>query len=109
MRAFEAAGADVLYAPGLPDLAAIRAVCESVGRPVNVLAGGAGPGRSVAELAACGVRRISLGSALSRAALAAVLRAATEIRSDGTFGFARDSLAYGQLNAAMTGTQVTTR
>ncbi|MFI9269513.1 isocitrate lyase/phosphoenolpyruvate mutase family protein [Kitasatospora sp. NPDC052896] len=101
LQAFEEAGADVLYAPGLPDAAAIRAVCESVGRPVNVLAGGAGPRLSVAELSDLGVRRISLGSAFPRAALATVLRAAREIQQDGTFGFAADALPYAEANRLM--------
>lgn len=101
LQAYEAAGADVLYAPGLPDLAAVRAVCAAVGRPVNVLAGGMGPTWTAAELAACGVRRISIGSALPRAALATVLAAVTEIKEQGSFGFARDALPYKQANALM--------
>jgi 2-methylisocitrate lyase-like PEP mutase family enzyme len=79
LQAFEAAGADVLYAPGLRDLATIRTVCQAVGKPVNVIMGLAGAAFSVDELAAAGVRRISLGSALSRAALGAFLRAAREV------------------------------
>lgn len=71
LQAFEAAGADVLYAPGLPDLEAIRTVCSAVGRPVNVVMGLSGPRYSVAELAAAGVKRISVGGALARAALGA--------------------------------------
>ncbi|MFE1166650.1 oxaloacetate decarboxylase [Nocardiopsis sp. NPDC058789] len=86
LRAFEEAGADVLFAPGLPDADAIRAVCSSVGRPVNVLASGAAAGMSVAELGALGARRISLGSGLSRSALAGALAAAREIAEEGTFG-----------------------
>ena len=101
LQSFEAAGADVLYAPGLPDAQAIRAVCESVGRPVNVLAGGAGPQLGVEELSELGVRRISLGSGLARAALGAVLRAVREIGQDGTFGFAADALPYGEANQLM--------
>ncbi|WP_025620762.1 isocitrate lyase/PEP mutase family protein [Salinispora cortesiana] len=101
LQAYEAAGADVLYAPGLPDLAAVRAVCAAVSRPVNVLAGGTGPTWTAAELAGCGVRRISIGSALPRAALATVLAAATEIKERGSFGFARDALPYKQANAMM--------
>jgi 2-methylisocitrate lyase-like PEP mutase family enzyme len=104
LGAYEAAGADVLYAPGLPDIDAIRAVCAAVDRPVNVLAGGAGPQYSVATLSRAGVRRISLGSALPRAALAAVLRAAREIQYEGTFGFAGDALAYQEVNAWMSQT-----
>jgi 2-methylisocitrate lyase-like PEP mutase family enzyme len=101
LQAFETAGADVLFAPGLPDLDAIRAVCSSVGRPVNVLVGGAGPTHSVSTLSACGVRRISLGSALSRAALATIVQAAGEIQDKGTFEFTRDALPYGEVNRLM--------
>jgi 2-methylisocitrate lyase-like PEP mutase family enzyme len=100
LQAFERAGADVLYAPGLPNLDAIRAVCAAVSRPVNVLAGGSGT-PSVGALAEAGVKRISLGSALSRAALGALVRAAREIREQGTFGFAADALPYAEANGFM--------
>jgi 2-methylisocitrate lyase-like PEP mutase family enzyme len=87
LQAFEAAGADVLYAPGLRDLETIRQVCAALSKPVNVLMALPGMPLSVEQLAAAGARRISLGSALSRAALGAVLRAAREIQEQGTFGF----------------------
>ncbi len=101
LQAFERAGADVLYAPGLPSLDAVRAVCAAVSRPVNVLAGGSGAAPSVAALAEAGVRRISLGSALSRAALGGFVRAAREIKERGTFEFAREALPYGEAGAFM--------
>ncbi|MBV9749719.1 MAG: isocitrate lyase/phosphoenolpyruvate mutase family protein [Acetobacteraceae bacterium] len=101
LQAFERAGADVLYAPGLPSLDAIRAVCAAVSRPVNVLAGGSGATPSVATLAQAGVKRISLGSALSRAALGGFVRAAREIKEQGTFGFARDALPYAEAGEFM--------
>ena len=101
LQAFERAGADVLYAPGLPSLEAIRAVCSAVSRPVNVLAGGSGPVVTVATLAGAGVKRISLGSALSRAALGGLIRAAREVREHGTFGFAPDALPYAEANGFM--------
>jgi 2-methylisocitrate lyase-like PEP mutase family enzyme len=101
LRAFEAAGADVLYAPGLPDLAAIRTVCSAVARPVNVIAGLAGQRHSVAELAAAGVKRISLGSTLARVALGALARAGRELRERGTFGFVDDALSFADANALM--------
>jgi 2-methylisocitrate lyase-like PEP mutase family enzyme len=85
LQAFEAAGADVLYAPGLHDLEDITAVVRSVGRPVNVLTWPGGP--TVAELAAAGVRRISVGGALSYVAMAAVGEAARELLDEGTFAF----------------------
>ncbi len=101
LQAFERAGADVLYAPGLPSMDAVRAVCAAVSRPVNVLAGGSGAAPSVAALTEAGVKRVSLGSALSRAALGALMRAAREIRGSGTFGFAADALPYVEANGLM--------
>jgi len=100
LQAYERAGADVLYAPGLPSLDAIRTICAAVSRPVNVLASGSSS-PSVAELAEAGVKRISLGSALSRAALGALIRAAREIREQGTFGFAADALSSAEANGFM--------
>ncbi|MFD9791649.1 isocitrate lyase/phosphoenolpyruvate mutase family protein [Streptomyces sp. NPDC059070] len=99
LRAFEAAGADVLYAPGLPDAEAIRAVCSSVGKPVNVLAGPAVG--SVKRLAELGVRRVSLGSALTRAALGKVLEAAAETATEGTFGFLASTPSYDRINSLL--------
>ena len=101
LRAFDEAGADVLYAPGLPDLAAIRAVCAVVSKPVNVVAGLAGQRHTVAELAAAGVKRISLGSTLARAALGALARAGREMRDRGTFDFVADALPFADANALM--------
>ncbi|WP_433500442.1 isocitrate lyase/PEP mutase family protein [Sphaerimonospora sp. CA-214678] len=98
LKAYEAAGADVLYAPGLPDLEAVRTVCGAVGKPVNVLAGGS-DGVTVAGLAAAGARRVSLGSALARAALSAAFAAAQEIAEHGTFAFSRGMLTYAEMNA----------
>jgi 2-methylisocitrate lyase-like PEP mutase family enzyme len=98
--AFEAAGADVLYAPGIRDVAALRRVLDAVSAPVNVLAVPA-PGFSVRELSALGVRRVSVGSALSRVALAAVLDAATELRERGTVEFAAKAPTYAALNALL--------
>jgi len=104
-RAFEAAGADVLYAPRLPDMAAIREVCAAVSRPVNVVMGLAGQNFTVAELAQAGVKRISLGSALARAALAGLVRAAREVRDHGSFGFADDALRFADANGFMASRQ----
>jgi 2-methylisocitrate lyase-like PEP mutase family enzyme len=92
LQAFARAGAEVLYAPGLPDLASIRLVCASVDRPVNVVMGLSGPTWSVAELAEAGVRRISVGGSFARAALGALVRAAREVREQGTFGYATDAM-----------------
>ena len=93
LQAFEAAGADVLYAPGLREADAIRTVCLSLGKPVNVVMGLAGTAFSVEQLAGLGVRRISVGSALARAALGEFLRAAEEIRT-GTFAFAERAAPF---------------
>jgi 2-methylisocitrate lyase-like PEP mutase family enzyme len=79
LRAFEQAEADVLMAPGLPDLAAERAVCQAVSRPVNFVAGIPGKSFTVAELAAAGVKRISLATSLYRAAMSSLLKAAQEV------------------------------
>jgi 2-methylisocitrate lyase-like PEP mutase family enzyme len=95
LRAFAAAGADVLYAPGLPDLDAIRAVCAAVDKPVNVVMGLREPHFSVAELSEAGVRRISVGGSFARAALGALMRAAQEVRDAGTFNYAAEALPGG--------------
>lgn len=87
LQAFEKAGADVLFAPGLPDLAAVRAVCAAVSKPVNFMVGIKGKSFSVSELAAAGVRRISLATSLYRAAMTGLLDAAREVQDTGTFGF----------------------
>jgi 2-methylisocitrate lyase-like PEP mutase family enzyme len=96
LQAFDKAGADVLYAPFLPDLAAIKTVCAAVSKPVNVLAGK--PLAAVAELAQAGVKRVSLGGLLSCAALGALLRAAREVKEHGTFSFAKDAASNRELN-----------
>lgn len=92
LQAFEAAGADVLYAPGLPDIDAVRQVCAAVSRPVNVVVGLTGANYSLEELSQAGVRRISVGGAFARAALGEFIRAATELKDHGTYGFARDAV-----------------
>jgi 2-methylisocitrate lyase-like PEP mutase family enzyme len=97
LQAFEKAGADVLYAPGLRDLAMIRTVCMSVGRPVNVLMGFGGAAFGVAELAEAGARRISVGGALARLAYGAVIKAGREMKDAGTFGFASEAIGFAEL------------
>jgi 2-methylisocitrate lyase-like PEP mutase family enzyme len=94
LQAYEAAGADVLFAPGLTRAEDIRTVCASLTKPVNALMGlkGLAEAFSVASLAALGVKRISLGSGLARAALGAFSRAAREVRERGTFAFAEDAI-----------------
>lgn len=109
LRAFAEAGADVLYAPGLPDLAAIRQVCAAVDKPVNVVMGLRGPLFSVAELAGAGVRRISVGGSFARAALGGLMRAAEEVRTHGTFSYARDALPGDRITALMSAGRPSTR
>jgi len=99
LQAYQEAGADVLYAPGLTSKDAIAAVVSAVDRPVNVVMGLQGAQLSLAELSAIGVKRISVGSALSRAALGAFLRAAKEMREHGTFAFAAEAVSYRDLSA----------
>ena len=94
LQAFEKAGADVLFAPGLPDLAAVRTVCSALTKPVNFMVGIPGKSFSVAELEAAGVRRISLATSLWRAAMSGLLAAAREVQEQGTFGYL-DRLAPG--------------
>jgi 2-methylisocitrate lyase-like PEP mutase family enzyme len=99
LQAYQEAGADVLYAPGLTSKEDIAAVVRSVDRPVNVVMGLQGGQLSLAELSAIGVKRISVGSALSRAALGAFLRAAREMREQGTFTFADEAVSYREISA----------
>jgi 2-methylisocitrate lyase-like PEP mutase family enzyme len=87
LAAFERAGADVLFAPGPPDLSAVRAICQAVRRPVNFMVGIRGRSFSVAELQAAGVRRISFSASLYRAAMGALASSAREARERGTFGY----------------------
>ncbi len=101
LQAFAAAGADVLYAPGLPSLEAIRTVCAAVGKPVNVVMGLKGATYTVPELEAAGVKRISVGGAFARAALGAFIRAAREVRDKGTFTFAADAIPHAEASGYM--------
>lgn len=104
LQAFAEAGADVLYAPGLTKAQDIKALCAAVGKPVNVVMGLKSATLSVAELAALGVKRVSVGSSLSRAALGAFLRASRELREHGTFAFAQEAVLYSEANDLMDGT-----
>ncbi|AXC49223.1 isocitrate lyase/phosphoenolpyruvate mutase family protein [Paracoccus suum] len=101
LQAFSEAGADVLYAPGLPDLRAIRTVCDALDKPVNVVMGLRGPNWSVDELSAAGVRRISVGGSFARAALGALYRAAAEVRDLGTFSYADAALPGAEIARIM--------
>jgi 2-methylisocitrate lyase-like PEP mutase family enzyme len=101
LKAFEEAGAEVLFAPGLPDLAAVGAVCAAVSKPVNFMAGIKGKSFSVSQLAAAGVRRISLATSLYRAAMTGFLDAANEVRDTGQFSFLDRCVTTPELNKLM--------
>ncbi|MCG6114323.1 MAG: isocitrate lyase/phosphoenolpyruvate mutase family protein [Mesorhizobium sp.] len=96
LQAFEKAGADVLYAPGIRDIETVRTICASVSKPVNVLAQ---PHFTLAELSDAGVRRVSLGSKLTTAIFGALRTAALEIREKGTFGFGAGEMPFGELQS----------
>ena len=101
LQAFERAGAAVLFAPGLPDLSAVKAVCAAVSKPVNFMVGIKGKSFSVAELTAAGVKRISLATSLYRAAMTGFLAAAREVTDTGEFGFLDGSVTTAELNKLM--------
>jgi 2-methylisocitrate lyase-like PEP mutase family enzyme len=101
LQAFEQAGADVLFAPGLPDVAAVRAVCAAVSKPFNFMVGIKGKSFSAEELAAAGVKRISLATSLYRAAMTGLLDAAREVKEKGQFGFLDGTVTTADLNQLM--------
>jgi 2-methylisocitrate lyase-like PEP mutase family enzyme len=103
LLAYEAAGADVLMAPGLPDLEAVRAVCSALSRPFNFMAGIKGKSFTVAALSGVGVRRVSLATSLYRAAMTGLVNAAKEVAEGGTFYYLDETLATPALNAFMLG------
>lgn len=100
LQAFEAAGADVLYAPGLYDLATIKTVVSALNKPFNLVMGFADPTLTVEQLSAAGVKRISVGGALSRVALAAFLKCAREMKETGSFTFVREMATIKELRGA---------
>jgi 2-methylisocitrate lyase-like PEP mutase family enzyme len=101
LQAYEAAGADVLFAPGLPDLAAVKKVCGSLKKPFNFMVGIKGKSFSKAELEAAGVKRISLATSLYRAAMTGLLEAAKEVKERGTFEYLDRSVSTPDWNAFM--------
>jgi 2-methylisocitrate lyase-like PEP mutase family enzyme len=103
LQAYEEAGADVLYAPGLARAEDISAVVTSVGRPVNVLMPMPGTQFSLPQLAELGVKRVSVGSGLARCAFSAFLRAAHELRDQGTFTFPDATVSFRELNGMFEG------
>jgi 2-methylisocitrate lyase-like PEP mutase family enzyme len=98
LQAFEEAGADVLFAPALPDLAAVRAVCAAVSKPVNFMVGIRGKSLNLAELVEAGVKRISFASSLYRAAMTGLIEAASEAKQGGTFGYLERTITTAELN-----------
>ena len=98
LQAYEKAGADVLFAPALPDLAAVRAVCSAVSKPVNFMVGVRGKSFTMAELVEAGVKRISFGGSLYRAAITGLIEAASEARENGTFGYLEKTITSAELN-----------
>jgi 2-methylisocitrate lyase-like PEP mutase family enzyme len=97
LQAFAAAGADVLYAPGLRNLDEVREVVHAVNRPVNVVTGWLDPDITLAQLSEAGVKRVSVGGALSRLALATFLKAAHAMQKQGSFAWMRDILGIAEL------------
>jgi 2-methylisocitrate lyase-like PEP mutase family enzyme len=103
LQAFERAGADVLMAPGLPDLEAVRRVCGALRKPYNFMAGIRGKSFSVAELQAAGVKRISLATSLYRMAMTALADAAREVQTQGSFGYLERAMSTPDFNRLMKG------
>lgn len=101
LQAFERAGADVLFAPALPDIAAVRTVCTAISKPFNFMAGIKGKSFPIAELAAAGVKRISLATSFYRAAMTGLLDAAHEVRDAGQFSFLDHAVTTPELNDLM--------
>jgi 2-methylisocitrate lyase-like PEP mutase family enzyme len=103
LQSFEVAGADVLMAPGLPNLETVRAVCAALSRPVNFMAGIKGKSFTVAALSEAGVKRVSLATSLYRVAMTGLVNAAKEVAATGTFGYLDETLATPAVNAFMRG------
>lgn len=101
LQSFERAGADVLFAPGLPDLPSVQAVCAALTKPVNFMAGFKGHSFSVVELEQAGVKRISLAGSLYRAAMTGLVEAASEVKENGTFSYLDRAATTSQLNKLM--------
>lgn len=101
LRAYSAAGADVLYAPGLPDLDSIKALCAALDKPVNVVMGLGNRHWTVEQLAGVGVRRISVGGSFARVAWAALKRAAEEVRDSGSFTYSQEAIPDAEMRSLM--------
>jgi 2-methylisocitrate lyase-like PEP mutase family enzyme len=103
LQAYEKAGADVLMAPGLPDLESVRKVCAALSKPFNFMAGMKGKSFSVPELQAAGVRRVSVASSLWRAAMSGAIEAAREVKEKGSFGYLERSVPTSEISKFMRG------
>ena len=103
LQAYEAAGADVLYAPGLRNLNEVRQVVTALKRPFNVVTGWLDPDITAAQLAEAGAKRISVGGALSRLALATFIDAARKMQSDGSFAWMRQMAPVSELRKMFAG------
>jgi len=103
LQAYEKADADVLFAPALPDLAAVKAVCSAVSKPVNFMVGVRGKSFTMAELVAAGVKRISFASSLYRAAITGLIEAASEAKQNGTFGYLEKTITTTEMNKFLPG------
>ena len=101
LTAFSSAGADVLYAPGLPTLDAIRTVCSAVDKPVNVVMGLRGAVSTLDQLRDAGFKRVSVGGSFARVAIAALIRAATEVKEHGTFTYGAEAVSHAEATAYM--------
>jgi 2-methylisocitrate lyase-like PEP mutase family enzyme len=101
LQAYEKAGADVLFAPGLPDISSVRTVCAAVKKPFNFMVGIKGKSFSVSELSQAGVKRISLATSLYRAAMTGFLNAAREVKDSGQFSFVDSLVTTPELNTLM--------
>jgi 2-methylisocitrate lyase-like PEP mutase family enzyme len=101
LQAFEKAGADVLMAPGLPDLESVRKVCAALSKPFNFMAGIKGKSFSVPELQAAGVKRVSLATSLWRMAMSGAIEAAREVKEKGSFGYIDRSLSTPDISKFM--------
>lgn len=99
LQAFEKAGADVLYAPGLRDLETIRTICAAISKPVNVVIEPLADKIGLAELAETGVKRVSIGSALFLSSMGAFVRGIREMNNNGTFSFASDGIDFSDLES----------
>jgi len=101
LQAYESAGAEVLFAPGLPDLAAVRTVCQALRKPFNFMVGIPGKSWPLADLEAAGVRRVSLATSLYKAAITGLVAAAREIRDQGSFGYVDTAISSKELGGYM--------